>query len=155
MHHSRAQLSWQTQMCKIQPAISLSQQPSLTPPFLRGNSVKTNTHARLKTKGRRQRHVAAQNSGRAPGLSSDLAIMSCVPSPFTRHAAFSTVNPGSSGPHGSGASPKSPGSRGEPGFLHSAAESSQHKSLSKYYPSSHVLLSLWRAFSLEHCLLSQ
>lgn len=89
MHHSRAQLSWQTQMCKIQSAISLAQQPSLTLPFLRGNSVKTNTHARLKTKGRRQRHVGAQNFARALGLSSDLAIMSCVPSPFKRHAAFS------------------------------------------------------------------
>ena len=155
MHHSRAQLSCQTQTCKIQSAISLSQQPSLTLPFLRGNNVKTNTHARIKTKGRRQQHVGAQNFGRALGLSFDLAIMSCVPSPFTRHAALSTLNPWSSGPHGSGASPKSTGSRGEPGFLCSAVESSQHKSLSKYYPSSHVLLSLWRGFSLERCLLSQ
>lgn len=82
--------------------------------------------------------------------------MSGITLPFTRHAAASsTAKLWSQGPHGFEASPESPGSRLEPGFLLSASEFSQHKSLSKNYPSWHMLLSLGTGCSSEHCLLFQ
>lgn len=94
MHHLEPSPAVNIHERETQCAVSLSQQPSLTPPLLLGagggGGGGKNKHSRIKTKGRRRRRSRAQNFG--TGLGPGFALVrTAVAPPLTRHATFRTL----------------------------------------------------------------